>query len=158
MPCVCHILNNLLSRFFDRIPEILKPIFRLQQFFRKNGPFLTFLAQHRAPIQSIPSYSVVRWYSSAALFKALVATWDYMVDFAAQEKLVIAELNSLVLKNICNLYQLTTRFEVAQRVLESDELGTGSHFIGYLLSIQYHVHKYAETQALAVEEFDRYLE
>jgi hypothetical protein len=81
-----------------------------------------------------------------------------MVDFAQQEKLVIPELTSPVLANIGNLYQLTTRFEVAQRVLETDEIGSGSYFIGHLLTIRYLVHKYADTQALAVQEFDRYFE
>jgi hypothetical protein len=152
MPCVCHILNNVLSRFFDRIPEFIKPIFRLQQFFRKNGPFLSFLAQRRAPIQSIPSYSVVRWYSSQSLFKALLVSWDNMVAFAEQENLVIAQLTSAVRENIRHLSYLTARFAAAQRALERDGVGTGSGFIGALLSIQYLVHKYAERQALTVQE------
>jgi hypothetical protein len=81
-----------------------------------------------------------------------------MVVFAEQEKLVITELTPIVRTNLASLPKLTTRFEEAQQVLERDEFETESHFIGSLLSIEYHVHKFAETQGAAVKEIDRYLE
>jgi hypothetical protein len=40
---VCHLLSNLLSRFVENIPDVVTPIFRPQQRFRKRGPFLSFL-------------------------------------------------------------------------------------------------------------------
>jgi hypothetical protein len=53
LPCACHLLNNILSSFFDKIRQRLKPIFTLQQRFRKCGPFLVYLVQKGSLITSI---------------------------------------------------------------------------------------------------------
>jgi hypothetical protein len=42
IPCVCHFLNNLLTRFMENISDALAPIFRLQQRFGKTDPFSPF--------------------------------------------------------------------------------------------------------------------
>jgi hypothetical protein len=106
MPCVCHVFNNLLSRFVDRLQDIIKPIFQLQHRFWKNAPFLEFLQQHQAPLEAIPSHSIVRWYGSDALFSALLRLWDHMVAFAEAEHLHIPELSPTgqgQLKNLCEV-------------------------------------------------------
>jgi hypothetical protein len=59
IPCVCHFLNNLLTQFIENISDVLVPIFRLQQRFGKNGPFLSF-TESRDVHQSISSHSAVR--------------------------------------------------------------------------------------------------
>jgi hypothetical protein len=82
---------------------------------------------------------------------------DGMVAFAEHEQRFIPELTPTVQRNLARLQTLTSRFEEAQKALEGDDLGSGSQFIGWLLSIEHHVHKFAETQAAAVKEFDRYL-
>jgi hypothetical protein len=40
LPCVSHILNNVISFFLSRITRTTRPIFRIQQLFRKCEPFL----------------------------------------------------------------------------------------------------------------------
>lgn len=158
IPCVCHLLNNLLGRFLESIQDVVRPVFRLQQRFRKNASFLAFLEQRNAVLESIPSYSVVRWYSSNALFKALLNLWQYMVDFAATEGLATPELCPTVYLQIQRLSNITDAFKKAQKELEGDEFGSGSHFIGRLLSLQYHVGKFVDTHPQAVQDFNTYIQ
>jgi hypothetical protein len=42
LPCACHVFNNLLAHFFDHIPTVIRPVFRIQQRFQKQVPALTF--------------------------------------------------------------------------------------------------------------------
>jgi hypothetical protein len=153
LPCVCHFLNNLLGRFLHNIPDVVAPIFKLQQRFRKHGPFMSFLESRNVRAQAIPSYSTVRWYSSNAVFSALLRLWDHMVAFAQQEHLTVDELDEQVKANTEMLAQLTGRFADAQKGLESDELGVGSRFIGTLLSVTHCVEKLEEQQPTAVQGF-----
>jgi hypothetical protein len=60
LPCVCHFLNNLLSWFVENIPDVVTPILRLQQRFRKQDPLLSFLESRDLRAQAIPSQSTVR--------------------------------------------------------------------------------------------------
>jgi hypothetical protein len=154
LPCACHILNNLLAHFFDHIPEVVKPIFRIQQRFRKHGPFLAFLAARDSPVQAIPSYSTVRWCSSHSLFTALLRLWDLMIEFADRERWHIAELTQGVHEHLVLLHDLTRVVHEAQVTLESDLFGTGSQFIGALLSVRHHIHKFGEIHPVAVQAFD----
>jgi hypothetical protein len=39
LPCACHRRNNLLGRLLENSSEAVRPIFRLQQRFRKQTPF-----------------------------------------------------------------------------------------------------------------------
>jgi hypothetical protein len=50
LPCTCHMLKNILTFFINRIRHRLKPIFYLQQSFRKCGPFLAYLIQEQSVI------------------------------------------------------------------------------------------------------------
>jgi hypothetical protein len=92
-PCVCHILNNVISFFMSRITGRMRPIFRIQQQFRKCRPFLEYHRIWVAPGQAIPSMSTVCWYSSEDLFATLLTLWPYMVEFARKERWDMPELN-----------------------------------------------------------------
>jgi hypothetical protein len=154
LPCTCHIRNNLLGRFLENISEIVRSIFRLQQRFRKLAPFLSFLASRQARVQSIPSYSTVRWYRCCALFTSILAVWDYMVEFTALEELEIRELQPAVWMDVERLGQLASTFRDGQEVLESERFAAGSHFIGVLLSIRHQVTKFTD-QPAAVQQFEQ---
>jgi hypothetical protein len=135
LPCVCHFLNNLLSLFLNNIKHRTGPIFRLQQRFRKKGPFITFLAQHGCFL-SIPSVSPTRWYSAHELFVRLETLWPFMKAFATQEQKRVPELNDGVKRDIELLKDLTHTFVKAQTELEGNGFGIGSLFIGHFASIQ----------------------
>jgi hypothetical protein len=75
LPCICHILNNVLNAFFRSRGELLAPIFRIQHRFRKFGPFQRYLLQHHSRTTAMPSTSMVRWYSSDALLRVLLELW-----------------------------------------------------------------------------------
>jgi hypothetical protein len=140
------------------IAPLVTPIFRLQQRFRKHGPFLSFLESRNVHAQAIPSYSAVRWYSSSAVFIALRDRWDHLVDFARQEHLVIDELNDQVKANIQALAQISGQFALAQKDLESDEFGIGSRFIGNLLAVTHLVDKFEDQVPSAIEAFHTQIE
>jgi hypothetical protein len=154
LSCPCHIFNNVLAHFFDNIPEIVKPIFRIQQRSRKHGPFLAFLAARNSPIQAIPSYSIVRWYSSHSLFTSLLRLWDFMIEFAHLERWHVAELTESVHEHLVLLDDLTRVVHEAQMTLKADLFGTGSQFVGALPSIGHHIHKFGEIHRVAVQAFD----
>jgi hypothetical protein len=90
----------------ENISDVLALIFRFQQRFGKNGPFLSFL-ESRDVRQSIPSHSPVRWHSSNAVFSAFLTLWDHISTFALQEHIVLDELNDNVKINLHILAQLT---------------------------------------------------
>jgi hypothetical protein len=75
LPCICHILNSVISFFMSRITGTMRPIFQIQQRLRKCGSFLAYLRIRDAPRQAIPSLSRVRWYSSDLLFATLLTLW-----------------------------------------------------------------------------------
>jgi hypothetical protein len=93
LPCVCHILNNVISFFMSRITGTTRPIFRIQQRFRKCGPFLAYLRIRAAPRQAIPSMSTVRWYSSEDLIATLLILWPSLVEFGRKERWDMPELS-----------------------------------------------------------------
>jgi hypothetical protein len=157
LPCVCHLLNNILSFFFDKIRHRLKPIFHLQQRFRKCGPFLAYLVQQNCAITSIPSTSIVRWYSSNALFESLLVVWEHMKSFAEIENYTIPQLNDTVQNDIRRLRDLTAAFVAAQGDLESDNYATASRFVPYFLAIQKRIDKFQEDEPNVVQEVGEYI-
>jgi hypothetical protein len=136
LPCVSHILNNVISFFMSRITGTTRPIFRIQQRFRKCGPFLPYLRIRAAPRQAIPSMSTVRWYSSEDLFTTLLTLWSYMVEFARKERWDMPELNEKVWADLHQLQKLAAAFVMARKELESDEFGTGSLFVSHLVRLE----------------------
>jgi hypothetical protein len=90
----------------ENISDILMQIFRLQRRFGKNGPFLSFL-EYSDVRQSIPSHSLVRWYSLNAVFSALLKLLDHISAFALPEHIVLNELNDNVKINLQILALLT---------------------------------------------------
>jgi hypothetical protein len=154
LPCACQVFNNLLAHFFDHIPEVIKPVFRIQQRFWKHRPFFTFLAARRLPVQVIPSSSTVRWDSAHALFTTLLWVWDDMGAFADQERFHCGELTPDTHRDLELLPDLTQEVRGAQIALEGDEFGAGSQFIGALLSIRHRIHRFEEMQPDAIRAFD----
>jgi hypothetical protein len=136
LPCVCHILNNVISFFMSRIPGTTRPIFWIQQRFRKCGPFLAYLRIRAAPRQAIPSRSTMRWHSSEDLFATLLTLWPDMVEFVRRERWEMSELNEKVWEDLHQWQRLAVAFTMAQKELESDEFGTGSLFISHLLRLE----------------------
>jgi hypothetical protein len=135
--CICHILNNVISFFMSRITGTARPIFRIQQRFRKCGPFLAYLRIRAAPRQAIPSMSTMRWSSSEHLFATLLTLWPYMVEFAKKERWDMPEFNEKVWADLDQLQRLAAAFVLGQKELESDEFGTGSLFISHLLRLEH---------------------
>jgi hypothetical protein len=109
---------------------------RIQQRFRKYGLFLAYLRIRAAPRQASPSMSAVRWYSSEDLFATLLALWPYMVEFRRKEQWDMPELSENVWTDLHQLQTLAAVCAIAQKELESDEFGTGSLFINYLLRLE----------------------
>jgi hypothetical protein len=157
IPYVCYFLNNPLTRSMKNISDALAPIFRLQQRFGKNGPFLSFL-ESRDVRQSIPSHSVVWWYRSNAAFSALLKLRDHISAFALQEHTALNELNDTVKINLQILVQLTGQFSDAQKSLEGDAFGTVSLFIVTLCAIRYNVEKLRQQQSTAAASFERQID
>jgi hypothetical protein len=156
LPCGCHLLNNVLSFFFDRISHRLKPIFCLQQRFGKCGPFLSYLQQQHSDVTSIPSLSTVRWFSSNTLFESLLALWDHMLRFSELENHLIPQLDEAVRGDIERLRGLTTLFVTAQKELEGDGYGSASRFIPHFLGIQNKLDEFREDEpsvATAVRDY-----
>jgi hypothetical protein len=158
LPCTCHILNGILSCFIGGIRQRLKPILRLQQRFRKCGPFLAYLLRRNAAITSIPSISPVRWYSSNMLFESLLVLWDQMVSFAAEEGWVLPELSETVQSDICRLRDLTSAFVAAQKDLESDDSAAASRFVPHLLLIRRRMERFREDEPGALQAVAGYIE
>jgi hypothetical protein len=136
LPCVCHMLNNVISFFMSRITGTTRPIFRIQQQFRKCGPFLAYPRIRAAPRQAIPSMSRVCWYGSEDLFATLLTLWRYVVEFARKERWDMPELNEKVWADLHQLQRLAATFVMAQKELDSDEFGTGTLFISHLLRLE----------------------
>jgi hypothetical protein len=158
LPCVCYLLRNLLSRFVENVPDVVRPKSRLQQRFRKRGPFLSFLESRDIRAQAIPPSRMVRWYSSNVLFSTLLRLWDHIVDFTVQEGITVNELNGRVKTNLQIIAQLTGRFADAQKELEQDDFGRGSRFTGHLLGITHAVDKLGQEQPGGVQGFHRQVE
>jgi hypothetical protein len=138
-PCICHIWNNILNAFFKSIGELLAPIFRIQRRFRKSGRFETYLIQHHSRTTVTPSTSMVRWYSSDALLRALLELWPLMPLFQEQEGFAVPEPNDGVRDLIGHLRRLTEEFCAAQHELETDNWAGGSNFISRWLAIRGHI-------------------
>jgi hypothetical protein len=158
LPCTCHILNSILSRFIAGIDRRLKPIFHLQQRFRKCRPFLAYLLQLNSAIKSIPSMSPVRWYSSYVLFESLLGLWKHMVSFAEQERLVVPELREPVRADITRLRDLTMAFVAAQKDLESDAYAAASRFIPHLLLVRRRMEQFRDDEPEALDAVTSYVE
>jgi hypothetical protein len=150
LPCGCHLLNNVLSFFLDRIRHRLKPIFYLQQRFRKCGPFLSSLLQEKSKVTSISSVSTVRWFSSNSLFQSLLPICDRMVRFSEMENYRIPQLNDAVRGDIERLRGLTVLFLAAQKDLEGDGYRSASRTIPHLLGIQKKLDEFREDEPDAV--------
>jgi hypothetical protein len=141
----------------DHIPARKAPIFRLQQRFRKRGPFLSFLAQHDLAV-SIPGVSPVRWYSTNELFHRLLGLWDYMVAFARAERKNVPELNPNVRNDLDLLARLTDAFVAAQLILEGNAFAAGSHFIPHFLTIVDAIDRFIELEPHAVAQAHAYID
>jgi hypothetical protein len=151
LPCSCHLLNNILSKFLSEIADdLLKPIFRIQHRFRKSGPFLSYLLQTDSIRTTIPSVSEVRWYSCEELLVSLNYLWPYMLGFIEREHLRMPELTDEVRHNITLLNVLAAEFRRAQKLLESDGFAAGSQFIPSYLAIRARIREFAEIAPDAV--------
>jgi hypothetical protein len=80
-----------------------------------------------------------------------------MTEFAHQERWHVAELTESVHEHLVLMHDLTRVIHEAQMTLEADLFGTGSQFIGALLSIGHHSHKFGEIHRVAVQPFDEEL-
>jgi hypothetical protein len=158
LPCTCHILNNILSLFIEKIRHRLKPIFQLQQRFRKCGPFLAYLVQQSAAITSIPSTSTVRWYSSNELFESLLVLWTHMESFAEQEGWNVQQLSDPVHTDVLRLRDLTLVFVAAQKDLESNDYAVASKFVPHLLRIRRKLELFRTDEPDALDAVDRYID
>jgi hypothetical protein len=158
LPCTCHIINNILSLYVDQIRHRLEPIFRLQQRFRKCGPFLAYLVQQAASITSIPSTSAVRWYSSNELFESLLVLWTHMESFAAREGWIVPQLSDPIHTDVSRLRDLTLVFVAAQKELESNDYAVASRFIPHLLGIRKKLELFRTDEPDALDAVDRYIE
>jgi hypothetical protein len=157
LPCTCHFLNNLLQHFMDSIPARKAPIFRLQQRFRKRGPFLAFLAQQHI-VRSIPGVSPVRWYSTHELFDCLLELWPAMVAFAQQEHQNVPELNPQVFNDLQLLNALTGAFVDAQLKLESNDFAAGSLFLSHFHTIVDAIDRFGPFEPDAVATAHAYID
>jgi hypothetical protein len=157
LPCTCHFLNNLLQGFMDSIEERKKAIFRIQQRFRKKGPFLAFLAQNDIDA-SIPGVSPVRWYSTHELFHRLLELWDAMEAFAQAEHKTVPELNPIVHHDLELMEALTGVFVAAQKDLESNDFAAGSHFMPHFLTIVDAIDQFVDLEESAVAAAHAYID
>jgi hypothetical protein len=155
LPCTCHFLNNLLVHFMESIPARKAPIFRLQQRFRKKGPFLTFLTHQHIDL-TIPGASPVRWYSAHELFDRLLQLWPHMVAFAQQEHKNVPELNPQVFNDLQLLHALTGAFVDAQHKLESNDFAAGSLFLSHFNSIMEAIDQFSPWEPDAVRMAHEY--
>jgi hypothetical protein len=145
-PCVCHILNNVISFFMSRITRTRRPIFGIQQRFRKCGPFLAYLRIRAAPRQTIPSMSTMRWDSSEDRLATMLTLWPYMVEFARKKRWDMPELNEKVWADLRQLQRPAAAFVMAQKELESDEFGLGSLFISHFLRLERRLRDFRECE------------
>jgi hypothetical protein len=101
--------------------------------------------------QSILSHSGVRWYSSDAVFSALLKLWDHISAIALQGHIVF---NDNVKIDLQILAQLTGQFSDAYKSLEGDAFDTRSLFIGTLCAIRHNIEKLRQQQPTAVAAFE----
>jgi hypothetical protein len=156
LPCTCHFLNNLLQGFMDNIKKRKAPIFRLQQRFRKHGPFMSFCEQ-QGVVLSIPGVSHVRWYSTNELFDRLLTLWPLMVQFARRERTKVRELNRNVYRDLHLLKKLTDAFVSAQKQLEANDFGAGSHFLPHFYTIVDAIDEFPDLDERAVRRAHEYI-
>jgi hypothetical protein len=139
MPCCCHVLNNFLKSFLGEIKGLTAPIFRLSGAFRTEPDFRRYLASVEAPFTVIPTYTEIRWSSAHEMFRALVALWPHMVNFAELTHMFAPDLTPEVFETVKALERVFAKFVRAQTRLESDSFATGSAFAGHLISIREHI-------------------
>jgi hypothetical protein len=155
IPCCCHLLNNFLQIFMREIRVLTSPIFRLSSAFRAGSRFRAYLMSVNAPLESIPSYTEIRWYSAYEMFRALDILWPHMVAFAEIEKMEVADLTEETCTTLRALKTVFAKFVKAQNQLESDSFGTGSTFSGYLMGVRYRVRSFKDAFGVKTAKFEQ---
>ena len=124
LPCICHVLNVLMSSFIKSGMNIFSHIFNIQR--EMNTPkFITFLINKNSIRRSIPYYSQVRWYSLAELIHALMELRELIIDFRILEKMI--PIQSSIWATILELSPFFESYKQIIKMLESDDFGTVSY-------------------------------
>jgi hypothetical protein len=155
IPCCCHLLNNFLHTFMHEIKELMTPIFRLSATFRARSRFRAYLMSVNAPLESIPSYIEIRWYTAYEMFRALDILWPHMLAFVGIEKMQVSELTDATCATIRALKDVFRKFVKAQNELESDSFATGSTFAGFLMGVRYRVRSFKDSFGVRTTKFEQ---
>lgn len=121
-PCVCHVVNSLLSKFVQLVSPTLQDVIDIQKNLSRSEIFANKLLREEHGITRIPGYCQVRWYSLFQMLKAMKQLKQPILDFYQVE--LHEHIPSVVWNTIDELLPLTDVVKSATKALEGERYST----------------------------------
>ena len=121
-PCVCHVVNSLLSKLVKLVFPTLQDVIDIQKNLSRSEIFANKLLREEHGITRIPGYCQVRWYSLFQMLKAMKQLKQPILDFYQVE--LHEHIPLVVWNTIDELLPLTDVVKSATKALEGERYST----------------------------------
>lgn len=121
-PCVCHVVNSLLSKFVQLVSPAVQDIIEVQTKLSNSEVFANKLLREDYGITRIPGYCSVRWYSLFKMLKAMKQLKEPILAFYQIE--LHQHVPTSVWSTIDELLPLTDVVKSATKALEGERYST----------------------------------
>ena len=121
-PCVCHVVNSLLSKFVKLVSPAVQDVIDIQNKLSHSEVFANKLLREEHEITRIPGYCPVRWYSLFEMLKAMKRLKEPILSFYQIE--LLQHIPTSVWTTIDELLPLTDVVKSATKALEGERYST----------------------------------